>query len=87
MKSKRKVISTGASCDEVSLCLFLAILNISAFSSPYEIIRLCYAEVQPDINLKFWMYEATYAVSALKKSHVFDDVVSGTKSSRLLKSV
>ena len=29
---------------------------------------LIYAEVQPEINLKFCMYEAAYTVSALKKA-------------------
>ena len=48
---------------------------------------LIYAEVQPEIKLRFCMYEATYTVSALKKSNVYDDVVFITKNSRLLKSI
>ena len=48
---------------------------------------LIYAEVQPEIKLRFWMYEAAYTVSALKKSNVYDDVVFITKNSRLLKSI
>ena len=48
---------------------------------------LIYAEVQPEIKLRFCMYEAAYTVSALKKSNVYDDVVFITKNSRLLKSI
>ena len=48
---------------------------------------LIYAEVQPEIKLRFCMYEVAYTVSALKKSYVYDDVVSITKNSRLLKSI
>ena len=48
---------------------------------------LIYAEVQPEIKLRFCMYEAAYTVSALKKSNLYDDVVFITKNSRLLKSI
>ena len=47
---------------------------------------LIYAEVQPEIKLKFCMNEVTYGVSTLKKSNVYDDVVFITKNSRVLKS-
>ena len=33
------------------------------------------------------MYEASYTVSALKKSNLYDDVVFSTKNSRLLKYI
>ena len=49
--------------------------------------NLIYAEVQPEIKLRFCMYEEAYTVSALKKSKVYDDVVFTTKNSRLLKSI
>ena len=39
---------------------------------------LIYAEVQAEMKLKFCMYEARHTVSALKKSNVYDDVVSPT---------
>ena len=90
MEPKRKTSSSGASCDEVSLCLYLALLGIFASPSPciklygYDFdnilstkifsidhstncdnkIRvsetkeegtLLYAEVQPEIKLKFCM--------------------------------
>ena len=48
---------------------------------------LIYADVQPEIKLRFCMYGAAYTVSALKKSNVYDDVVFITKNSRLLKSI
>ena len=48
---------------------------------------LIYAEVLPEIKLRFCMYEVAYTVSALKKSNVYDDVVFTTKNSRLLKSI
>ena len=44
-------------------------------------------DVQLEIKLRFRMYEATYTLSALKKSNVYDDVVFITKNSRLLKSI
>ena len=99
MESKRKSSSSGASCDEVSLSLYLAFLAI--FSSPSPCVKLysydfdnnvsarifspdhstnCdntirvqktkekgsskYAQVQPEINLDFCMYEAFYTMSA-----------------------
>ena len=120
MESKRKTSSSGASCDGISLCIYLALLAI--FASPSICIKLygydltisyqqeyilwitvqtvitkfeyrktieegslIYAEVQPEIKLRFCMYEAAYTVSALKKSNVYDDVVFITKNSRLLK--
>ena len=49
---------------------------------------LIYAEVHPEIKLKFCIYEPAYTVSALKKINVHDDVVFITKiNSRLLKSI
>ena len=45
------------------------------------------AEVQPEVRLKFCMYEAAYTVSALKKSNVYDDAVFFTENSRLRKSI
>ena len=48
---------------------------------------LIYAEVRPEIELRFCMYEEAYTVSALKKSNVYDDVVFITKNSRLIKSI
>ena len=122
MESKRKTSSSGASCDGISLCLYLALLAV--FASPSLCIKLygydfdnivstkiysldystncdnkirvsktieegslIYAEVHPEIKLRFRMYEAAYTVSALKKSNVYDDVVFITKNSRLLKSI
>ena len=122
MESKRKASSSGASCDEVSLCLNLALLAISACPSPciklygYDIdnivatkihsldhrtncdnkIRvsktkeegsLIYAEVQPEIQLKFCVYEAAYTVSALKKSNLYDNFVFLTENLRQLNSI
>ena len=93
MESKRTANSSGASCDGVSLCLYLAMLAVFASQSPCirwygydfdnivaakiyslddstncdnkvrvpkteEESRLMYAEVQPEIKLKFCMYEA-----------------------------
>ena len=122
MKSKRQASLSRASCDGVSLCLYLAFLAI--FVSPSTCIKLygydfdnivstkvysldnstncdnksrmskakhegslIYAEVQPEIILKFRMYEAAYKVSALKKSNVYGDVVFHIGNSRLLKSI
>ena len=48
---------------------------------------LIYADVQPEIKLRFCIYEAAYTVSVLNKSNVYDDVVFITKNSRLLKSI
>ena len=103
MESKRKTSSSGASCDGISLCLYLALLAI--FASPSICIKvygddfdnivstkifsldhstncdnkirvsktieegsLLYAEVQPEIKIRFCMYEAAYTVSALEKA-------------------
>ena len=122
MKSKRKTSSSGASCDGVSLCLYLAFPAF--FASPAPCIKLygydfgnivstkihsldhstncdnkigvsktkeegslTYAQVHPEIKLKFCMYKAVYTVSALKKSNIYDDVVFLTENSGLLKSV
>ena len=114
MKSKRNASSSGASCDGVSLCLYLAMIAILAspslciklygfdfdnivstkiyslnhstncdnkirVSKTIEKGSLIYAEVQPEIKLKFRMYEAAYTVSASKKINVHDDVVFITK--------
>ena len=122
MESKRKTSSSGASCDGISLCLYLALLAVFAspslcnklygydfdnivstklysldystncdnkirVSKTIEEGSLIYAEVQPEIKLRFCMYEAAYTVSALEKSNVYDDVVFITKNSRLLKSI
>ena len=117
MESKRNASSSGASCDGVSLCLYLAMIatfaslslcinlygydfdNVSTkiysldhstncdnkirLSKTIEEGSLIYADVQPEINLRFCMYEAAYTVSALKKSNVYDDVVFITKNSSL----
>ena len=48
---------------------------------------LIYDGVQPEIKLKFCMYEATYTcIRQLKKSNIYDAVIFLIKSSRLLKS-
>ena len=122
MEFKRNATSSGAACDGVSLCLYLAMIAI--FASPSICIKLygydfdnivstkiysldhstncdnkirvsktieegslIYAEIQPQIKLRFCMYEAAYSVSALKKSNVYDVVVFITRNSRLLKSI
>ena len=56
---------------------------------PKTIVKgsLIYAEVQPEIKLKFGIFEAAYTVSALKKSHVYDEFVFVTKISRLLEPI
>ena len=61
--------------------------NKTGVSITIEEGSLIYAEVQPEIKLRFCMYEAAYTVSALKKSNVYEDVVFITKNSRLLKSL
>ena len=48
---------------------------------------LIYAEIQPEIKLKFCMYEAVFTVSALTKSKIDEDVIFLTEYSRLLKSI
>ena len=48
---------------------------------------LIYAEVKPELKLKFCMYEASYTVSALKNSNVYDEVVFLTEKLRLLKPI
>ena len=61
--------------------------NKTGVLKPIEEGSLIYAEVQPEIKLRFCMYEAAYTVSALKKINVYDDIVFITKNSRLLKSI
>ena len=104
MESIRKASLSGASCDGVSLCLYLALLVI--FASPSPCIKLygydfntgiinivstkiysldhstncdkkfresktkeegslIYAEVQPEMKIKFCMYEAVYTEWAI----------------------
>ena len=122
MESKRNPSSSGAPCDGVSLCLYLAMIAIFAFhslciklygydfdnivstkiysldhstncdnkirvSKTIEEGSLIYAEVQPEIKLRYCMYEAAYTVSTIKKCNVYDDVVLIGKKSRLLKSI
>ena len=117
MEIKRKARSSGASCDGVSICLYLALL--ASFASPSYSIKLngydfnnsvstkifsldqstncdnkiresetkekgslIYTEVQPEIKLKFRIYN----IGTLK-SNLYDDAVFVTKNSRLLKSI
>ena len=41
MESKRRVSSSGASCDGVSLCLYLALLAIFASITLYQVMLPC----------------------------------------------
>ena len=61
--------------------------NKFRMSKAIEKCSLIYVEVQPEIKLKFLIYEAAYTVSALKNSNVKDDVVFLTENPRLLKSI
>ena len=49
--------------------------NTIRVSKTLEEGSLYYAAIQPDIELKFCVYEAAYNVSALTKSNLYDDVV------------
>ena len=40
---------------------------------------MIYSEVQPEIKLKLFMYEAVYTVTALKKSNLYEDVFFSQK--------